>query len=112
MPDADKKLLLKMEEIQDLLVEIRDLLKGGAAAVAGAGAGVATGRSPSEVAAAEKEKKPTGTEDSGRRRCPKCGSLAFTEHTDKDKVLMYQGGQPIYAKKYICNKCGEEVRDK
>lgn len=44
----------------------------------------------------------------GRIKCPQCGSLQFSEFEDKNKVLYYQSGTPIYAKKKICRKCSTE----
>jgi hypothetical protein len=44
----------------------------------------------------------------GRTRCPQCGSLQFTELEDRSKVLYYQAGTPIYAKKKVCKKCSTE----
>ncbi len=66
-------------------------------------------RKPSEVveiqAAKEKvEEKPV----EGRSRCPDCGSLQFSEVENRSKVLYYQSGTPIYAKKKKCKLCGFE----
>lgn len=44
----------------------------------------------------------------GRRVCPECGGTAFATHEDKSQVLHQMGGVKIYAKKYICKKCGYE----
>ena len=51
-----------------------------------------------------KEKPPV----EGRRVCTKCGSTEFNTIEDKSNVLHQMGGIKIYAKKYICKKCGEE----
>ncbi|MHA1792049.1 MAG: hypothetical protein ACTSVI_05345 [Promethearchaeota archaeon] len=58
----------------------------------------------------EKEKKEETEEsaESGRVACPKCGSINFTKHEDRTKVLYYHQGTPIYAKKGVCNQCGAE----
>ncbi len=66
-------------------------------------------RKPSQVVEEQKakekiEEKPV----EGRIKCPQCGSLQFSEVEDKNKVLYYQSGAPIYAKKKVCRKCGEE----
>jgi hypothetical protein len=45
----------------------------------------------------------------GRRVCPECGSTEFRTEEDKSQVLFQQGGMKIFAKKYICKKCGAEV---
>jgi ribosomal protein S27AE len=44
----------------------------------------------------------------GRRICPECGGTAFATHEDKSQVLHQMGGVKIYAKKYVCKKCGYE----
>jgi ribosomal protein S27AE len=51
-----------------------------------------------------KEKPPV----EGRRVCTKCGSTEFNTVEDKTNVLHQMGGMKIYAKKYICKKCGAE----
>jgi predicted nucleic-acid-binding Zn-ribbon protein len=45
----------------------------------------------------------------GRRVCPECGNTEFRTEEDKSQVLFQQGGMKIFAKKYICKKCGAEV---
>lgn len=45
----------------------------------------------------------------GRRVCPECGGTSFATHEDKSQVLHQMGGVKIYAKKYVCRKCGYEV---
>ncbi|MFX0104143.1 MAG: hypothetical protein ACFE75_01475 [Candidatus Hodarchaeota archaeon] len=45
----------------------------------------------------------------GRRICPECGGTAFNTVEDKSQVLHQMGGVKIYAKKYICKKCGAEI---
>jgi ribosomal protein S27AE len=52
-----------------------------------------------------KEKPPV----EGRRVCPDCGGTSFNAVEDKSQVLFQQGGMKVYAKKYICRKCGKEV---
>ena len=44
----------------------------------------------------------------GRRVCPECGGTAFATHEDRSQILHQMGGVKIYAKKYICKKCGYE----
>ncbi|MFX0070259.1 MAG: hypothetical protein ACFFAO_04130 [Candidatus Hermodarchaeota archaeon] len=43
----------------------------------------------------------------GRRVC-ECGSTEFNQVEDKTNVLHQMGGIKIYAKKYICKRCGKE----
>ena len=44
----------------------------------------------------------------GRRVCS-CGNTTFNTVEDKSEVLHQMGGMKIYAKKYICRKCGKEA---
>jgi hypothetical protein len=44
----------------------------------------------------------------GRRICPECGGTEFRTEEDKSQVLFQQGGMKIFAKKYICKRCGAE----
>jgi hypothetical protein len=46
----------------------------------------------------------------GRRICPDCGGTDFRTEEDKSQPPLHQmGGIKIYAKKYICKKCGKEI---
>ncbi len=45
----------------------------------------------------------------GRRVCPDCGNTTFNQVEDKSQVLSMMGGIKIYAKKYVCKKCGKEM---
>ena len=59
---------------------------------------------------AEKEAKgEVKPKTEGRKVCPKCGATEFNAIDDKTKPLHYISGSPIFAKKYICKKCGAEV---
>ena len=42
--------------------------------------------------------------------CPMCPAVGkdIREVDDKERILHYRGGIPIYAKKYVCKKCGYE----
>ena len=63
-----------------------------------------------DVEKAEKEAEEEIPEKpEGRRVCPKCGATEFNAIDDKTRPLHYISGAPIFAKKYICKKCGEEV---
>jgi ribosomal protein S27AE len=44
----------------------------------------------------------------GRRVCPECSGTTFATHEDRNQVLHQMGGVKIYAKKYVCKKCGYE----
>ena len=52
-----------------------------------------------------KEKPPI----EGRRVCPKCGGTSFNTVEDQSQVLFQQGGMKIYAKLYVCRRCGTEL---
>jgi chromosome segregation ATPase len=45
-----------------------------------------------------------------RITCPMCQSVGkdIREEEDRAKVLYYSGSMPIYAKKFVCKKCGYE----
>lgn len=45
----------------------------------------------------------------GRRICPECGGTDFRTEEDKSQILHQMGGIKIYAKRYICKKCGRTV---
>ena len=71
---------------------------------------------PSEIAAKQVEEvKPKEEKEEeipaveGRRVCPNCGSTDFNQIEDKTKVLHQMAGSKIYAKKYICKRCGFEL---
>ncbi|MFX0103334.1 MAG: hypothetical protein ACFFCS_27485 [Candidatus Hodarchaeota archaeon] len=85
-----KELIKKLIEVEDLIRDIKTAIK-----------------EMPDIKASDEKKE--GEEDEGEKRnaCPDCGSLNFTESTNKDKVIYYSGGMPIYAKKYTCNKCGK-----
>jgi hypothetical protein len=66
---------------------------------------------PSELV--EKQKEEEKLEDKppleGRRVCPDCSGTAFNAVEDKSHVLHQMGGVKIYAKKYVCKRCGREL---
>jgi DNA-directed RNA polymerase subunit M/transcription elongation factor TFIIS len=67
---------------------------------------------PSEVVERqEAEEKAKGKPPvEGRRICPECGGTDFRTEEDKTQPPLHQmGGIKIYAKKYICKKCGKEI---
>lgn len=66
---------------------------------------------PSEIV--DKQKEEARMEEKppveGRRVCPECGGTSFATHEDKSQVLHQMGGVKIYAKRYVCKKCGWEA---
>lgn len=79
----------KLTEIENIISDIKSML-----GEEGAGSG---------AEASEQDE-----EQSTRQQCPSCGSLSFKKQEDKNKVIYYHQGTPIYAKKGVCNKCGTE----
>jgi hypothetical protein len=66
---------------------------------------------PSELVEKQKEEERLQEKPplEGRRVCPECSGTAFNTVEDKDHVLHQMGGVKIYAKKYVCKKCGYEI---
>ncbi|MFX1477738.1 MAG: hypothetical protein ACFFCI_06370 [Promethearchaeota archaeon] len=67
---------------------------------------------PSELVERQKEEEERLQEKpplEGRRVCPECSGTAFNTVEDKNQVLHQMGGVKIYAKKYVCRKCGYEM---
>jgi hypothetical protein len=66
---------------------------------------------PSELVERQKveERLQEKTPLEGRRVCPECSGTAFNTVEDKNQVLHQMGGVKIYAKKYVCRKCGYEM---
>ena len=66
---------------------------------------------PSEIV--DKQKEEARMEEKppveGRRVCPECGGTSFATHEDRSQVLHQMGGVKIYAKRYVCKKCGWEA---
>ena len=110
MTDFEDKVIGLLETINEKLDKL--LSEGGGAAPKPAVAAENDAYvKPSDLVAkqqeaARQEVKPTVE---GRRICPDCGGTAFNTVEDKSQILHQQGGLKIYAKKYICKKCGKEV---
>jgi len=66
---------------------------------------------PSELVEKQKEEERLQEKPplEGRRVCPECSGTAFNTIEDKSHVLHQMGGVKIYAKKYVCRKCGYEI---
>ena len=118
MSEFEQKVMKLLEDINGKL----DTLLGGgtgttttATVTSSAPASVATPEpsrpKPSELV--EKQKEEERMKDKppveGRRVCPDCGGTAFATHEDKNQVLHQMGGVKIYAKRYVCKKCGWEA---
>jgi hypothetical protein len=64
---------------------------------------------PSAVAEKQEEEIKAAEKPSfeGRRVCPDCGGTDFRAEEDKTQPPLHQmGGIKIYAKRYVCLKCG------
>ena len=91
-------ILMKLNEIEATIKDIRDLLEQGSAPEAS--------EAPAE--GGEVAEESSGVE-AARIQCPNCGSLKIIPHVDKSKVIYYHQGAPIYAKKGVCSQCGTEI---
>jgi predicted RNA-binding Zn-ribbon protein involved in translation (DUF1610 family) len=91
-------ILMKLNEIEATIKDIKELLEQGSAPEAS--------EAPAEGGEAAEE---TGGADVTRIQCPNCGSLKIISQTDKSKVIYYHQGAPIYAKKGVCSQCGTEI---
>ncbi len=104
MSEFEKKVLSKLDEINQKLDKV--LKPSGSSGVAPASAG--SNVSPS--AFVEKQKTEQANKIAppveGRRTCPSCGGFDFNHVEDKSQLLSAMGGIKIYAKNYICRKCG------
>jgi len=115
---GDIKLSEFEEKVLDLLVKINDklnkLLGPESAETIPSGTSPSVGESyvkPSAVVEKQEEQEKALEKPlvEGRRVCPDCGGTSFNAVEDKENVLHQLGGVKIYAKKYICKKCGKEM---
>jgi len=94
-------ILIKLNEIEATIKDIRDMLEQGSASEGGE-----AGSEASAEAGADGEEAGTAVT---RIQCPNCGSLKIISQVDKSKVIYYHQGAPIYAKKGVCSQCGTEI---
>ncbi|MEJ2251405.1 MAG: hypothetical protein P8Y70_21240 [Candidatus Lokiarchaeota archaeon] len=101
------------EKVIDLLETINNkldkLMEGGSTASLSASSMASKETvKPSQIVEKQKEEEKIKERPpiEGRRVCPNCGGTDFNEQEDRTKVLHQQGGMKIYAKKYMCKKCG------
>lgn len=119
MSEFEEKVLKFLEEINGKLDSI---LKGGTAELkpttavassepAPAAPSAPSRPKPSEIVEKQKEQERIQEKPpvEGRRVCPECGGTAFNAVEDKSQVLHQMGGVKIYAKSYICKKCGYKM---
>ncbi|MHA2391294.1 MAG: hypothetical protein ACXAEX_04940 [Promethearchaeota archaeon] len=119
MSEFEQKVLKILEEING---KLDALLKGGTPALSQSTTVTSTAPTPAttpEVSRpkpselVEKQKEEERMQEKppveGRRVCPECSGTAFNTIEDKAQVLHQMGGVKIYAKKYVCRKCGYEM---
>ena len=112
MSEFEQKVLSKLDEINQKLDKV--LQASGSPAVAApaaptpAPAPAATTVSPSALVEKQRaeDEQTTAPPVEGRRTCPSCGGFDFNAVEDKSQLLSAMGGIKIYAKNYVCKKCG------
>ena len=113
LSEFEEKVLELLKNIDDKLGKI---LSDGSKAAAPAPKPSATASEPastvrpSEVIDKQEEKENLKEKPplEGRRVCSECGSTEFNTVEDKNQVIFQQGGMKIFAKKYLCKKCGKD----
>ena len=117
MSEFEQKVMKLLEDING---KLDTLIKGGAGTTtatitssAPATAAVPESSRPKPSELVEKQKEEERMKDKppveGRRVCPDCGGTTFATHEDRNQVLHQMGGVKIYAKRYVCKKCGWEA---
>ena len=114
MSEFEQKVLSKLDEISQKLDKVLQATGGPATAVpmpptpAPSPAPAATTVSPSALVEKQRaeDEKVAAPPVEGRRTCPSCGSFDFNTVEDKSQMLSAMGGIKIYAKNYVCKKCG------
>ncbi len=115
MSEFEQKALKLLEDINSKLDKLLKTEPGATASpvpsTSAAPSPAATTVKPSAVV--DKQEEEARLEEKppveGRRICPECGGTSFATHEDKSQVLHQMGGVKIYAKKYVCRKCGYEI---
>ena len=108
MAEFEEKVLTLLEKINNKLDRILDLKSTSIAEVKAVG--IDTVKPSAVVERQEEEEKAIEKPPvEGRRICPDCGGTDFRTEEDKSQTLHQMGGIKIYAKRYICKKCGKVV---
>jgi len=118
LSEFEQKVLKSLEEINSKLDFLLKGVSSGSAPTPVAAPTTQTSTEVSEVSRpkpselVERQKEEARMEEKppveGRRICPDCGGTSFATHEDKSQVLHQMGGVKIYAKRYVCKKCGYE----
>ena len=114
MSEFEQKVLSKLDEISQKLDKVLQATGSPATAAptaptpAPSPAPAATTVSPSALVEKQRaeDEKVAAPPVEGRRTCPSCGSFDFNAVEDKSQLLSAMGGIKIYAKNYVCKKCG------
>lgn len=115
MSEFEQKVLKLLEEINgklDSLLKEYSITSPSASLPASASAtnSEISRLKPSELVERQEEEKLLEKPPlEGRRVCPECSGTAFNTVEDKSQVLHQMGGIRIFAKKYVCRKCGYEM---
>lgn len=108
MSEFEEKVLSLLETINNKLDRL--LSSGSISSVKVKSAGIGTVKPSAVVEKQEEEEKAIEKPPlEGRRICPDCGGTDFRTEEDKSQILHQMGGIKIYAKKYICKRCGKEL---
>ena len=112
MSEFEQKVLSKLDEISQKLDKVLQASGSPQAAPAPAPAAspapAATTVSPSALVEKQRaeQEQVVAPPVEGRRTCPSCGGFDFNAVEDKSQLLSAMGGIKIYAKNYVCKKCG------
>ena len=108
MSEFEDKVLSLLEKINDKLDRLLNTKPTPTVEVKAAGTGTVK---PSAIVEKQEEEKKAMEKPpvEGRRICPDCGGTDFRTEEDRSQVLHQMGGIKIYAKQYICKKCGKVV---
>ncbi len=109
MSEFEQKVLSKLEEISQKLDKV--LQASGSPVAAASPTPAPTTVSPSALVEKQRaeEEKVVAPPVEGRRTCPNCGGFDFNAVEDKSQMLSAMGGIKIYAKNYVCKKCGHTM---
>lgn len=108
MSEFEEKVLSLLEKINDKLDKLLKSKPTSTIEIKAAGTGTVK---PSTIVEKQEEEEKAIEKPpvEGRRICPDCGGTDFRTEEDRSQVLHQMGGIKIYAKQYICKKCGKVV---
>ena len=113
MSEFEQKVLSKLDEISQKLDKVLQASGSPSAAPSPAPspAPAATTVSPSALVEKQRaeQQQIVAPPVEGRRTCPSCGGFDFNAVEDKSQLMSAMGGIKIYAKNYVCKKCGHTM---